>query len=264
MSPLARTLCASSVIPLAGMGDPSGLVCHLIPVDGLPTWHHCVTTRASHAALHLEEVPVFLMEARRTLHLSQQQLGDIMGLSKRTIIRMEQGRSTPLPSQYVMVARALCPVNQALAEHYAAAAGTTLVGAGSRGTSARAHPAFASPFPAVRRPGHVQSLADSVVCVAAEAMDASPRAVRPALLAAFERMKALGMGVRDGAAGARSRQPRGAEERQEERLGQLGGRVRARSVERRALLGAELLHGRLVPLSLGVVAKARRVRSRRT
>lgn len=143
----------------------------------------------------LEEVPVFLMEARRTLQLSQQQLGDIMGLSKRTIIRMEQGRSTPLPSQYVMVARALCPVNQALAEHYAAAAGTTLVALGLVAPPPPPAPPSPPPSPMSVDPAMSRSLADSVVCVAAEAMDASPRAVRPALLAAFERMKALGMGV---------------------------------------------------------------------
>ena len=145
----------------------------------------------------LDEIPVFLMEARRTLHLSQQQLGDIMHLSKRTIIRMEQGRSSPIPPQYERVARALFPVNPALAEHYAGAAGTTLVAMGL--VAPPPPPAPATPPPAAGPspldPAASRSMADSIVCVAAEAMDASPRAVRPALLAAFERMKTLGMGV---------------------------------------------------------------------
>jgi hypothetical protein len=145
----------------------------------------------------LDEIPVFLMEARRTLRLSQQDLGNIMGLSKRTIIRMEQGRSSPIPLQYERVARALFPVNPALAEHYAGAAATTLVEMGL--VAPAPPPAPATPPPAAGPPpldpAASRSMADSIVCVAAEAMDASPRAVRPALLAAFERMKALGMGV---------------------------------------------------------------------
>jgi hypothetical protein len=36
-------------------------------------------------------------------------------------------------------------------------------------------------------------MADSVVCVAAEAMQATPQAIRPSILAAFERAVALGM-----------------------------------------------------------------------
>lgn len=146
-------------------------------------WHLRVTLPASMLPPTLDEIPVFLMEARRTLHLSQEQLGQIMGLSKRTIIRMEQGRSTPIPSQYERVARVLYPKDAALAGHYAAAAGTTLEAMGL----VTAAPA---PDPAASKP-----MADSIVCVAAEAMDASPRAVRPALVAAFERMRSLGIGV---------------------------------------------------------------------
>ena len=145
----------------------------------------------------LDEIPVFLMEARRTLRLSQQDLGDIMGLSKRTIIRMEQGRSSPIPSQYASVARALYPVDPALAEHYAGAAGTTLEAMGLVAPSPP--PAVPTPPPPSAQvasdPATSRSMVDSIVCVAAEAMDASPRAVRPALLAAFERMKTLGLGV---------------------------------------------------------------------
>jgi hypothetical protein len=50
-----------------------------------------------------------------------------------------------------------------------------------------------APAPAAQPAASPPHLADSIVCAAAEALDASPRTMRPALRAALERMVALGM-----------------------------------------------------------------------
>ena len=41
----------------------------------------------------------------------------------------------------------------------------------------------------------VAHLVDSIVCAAAESIDGSPRAIRPAVKAAFDRAAALGLGL---------------------------------------------------------------------
>ncbi|MDP9001553.1 MAG: hypothetical protein M3O46_15745, partial [Myxococcota bacterium] len=53
----------------------------------------------------------------------------------------------------------------------------------------------------------VRTLIDAVVCAAAEALDVSPRAVRPALLAAFARASELGLTLERSLEGLRRHGP---------------------------------------------------------
>jgi len=133
-------------------------------------------------------VPELFLRVRTALHLSQQKLGDLIGSSRRTILRAEQRGKIVLPTTWETLARATHPRDRALAAELAAAAGHTLVSLGLEGP----------PAP-VGLPTALSSkyLVDSIVCAAAEAMQTPPHAMRPALTAAFERAVALGMTAED-------------------------------------------------------------------
>ncbi len=108
--------------------------------------------------------------------MTQTGLAAHLGCSPRTIMR---GGPTLTPSDYAKLAADVYPHDRAFAAELAAAAGTTLVALGlesppNRGVT-KVH------------------LADSVLCAAAEAMHAPPDAMRPALVAALERIVALGL-----------------------------------------------------------------------
>jgi transcriptional regulator with XRE-family HTH domain len=127
-----------------------------------------------------------LLRAQESLHLNQKQLGALLGLSSRTIGRWYRGGGGLYPGACEKLARATHPLDAALAKDLAARGGTSLVALGLE----------KPPAPSVVKgeltplPAH---LADSIVCVAAEAVETTPKAMRPALVAAFERALALGM-----------------------------------------------------------------------
>jgi hypothetical protein len=81
------------------------------------------------------------------------------------------------------------PHDPALAARIVAARGATLEDAG---IVAAKPPA---PAPAPPSPAPPPYLVEVVVCAAAEALDVSPRVVRPALLAAFKSAHAVGLDV---------------------------------------------------------------------
>jgi len=140
-------------------------------------------------------VAALLSDVQRALHLTQDKLGELMGRSRRTIIRYYQRGGIILPDTWEQLARAVHPHDRALAAELAAAAGQTLVSLGLEVPPAPPGPAAAPPAPARsrRREPTTKHLVDSVLCSAAEAMNASPQAVRPAVAAAVERMIALEM-----------------------------------------------------------------------
>jgi transcriptional regulator with XRE-family HTH domain len=128
-----------------------------------------------------------LIRAGVALRKSQGEMGQLLGVSRRTISRWTSRGTTFIPSQARDLAAALLPVDRALAVRAAALHGETLVSLGLE----KPPPPPAPAVPA-EPPGH---LVDAVVCAAAEALDASPRAVRPALLAAFRRARELALKV---------------------------------------------------------------------
>ena len=128
-----------------------------------------------------------LTEVRRALHLNQLELAELIGRSKRTVQRLEAGRSTFYGRERALLVRALYPKDPELAARVAASGGETLAAAGI---------VEAPSAPMVSR-----DAIDSVLCAAADVLDLSPRAVRPALLAALTRASDLGLSVEALAAG---------------------------------------------------------------
>jgi hypothetical protein len=123
-----------------------------------------------------------------TLHVNSVGLAEVLGVSPRTITRYWKRGGSMAPSKAAELARKVHPVHRALAVELAAHAGRTLVELGIEAPPPPAVP------PAPRAPAALhRHVVDAVVAVAAEAMQATPQAVRGAVLAAFERAVALGM-----------------------------------------------------------------------
>jgi hypothetical protein len=151
-------------------------------------------------------VPELLWRLQTALHMTQKQLGELVGLSSRTIIRYYQRGGMFLPSQWATLAKALQPRDAVLATYCTRMSGATieqLVTGKVLASLSPASPAPAAPSPAsavasgTRPTPSSNHLADSVVCAGAEAMQCAPTQMRPGLAAALERMIALGMGVQE-------------------------------------------------------------------
>jgi len=127
-----------------------------------------------------------LHEARIALHLSMNGLAEALGASRRTGQRWSAGRSTPSDPQLHRLVALVHPRDPDLAASLAAASGTTLQALGLV-LPAPAGPPAPAPVP--------DRIVDAVVCAAAEAMDMTPRAVRPAVAAAFAAARELGLTV---------------------------------------------------------------------
>jgi hypothetical protein len=121
--------------------------------------------------------------------MSQRELAIVCGLERRSVMKWQQGVGTPSDRHWQAMARAVYPRNAALAAQLAAAGNTTLVALGLQ--APEAEPVALAQ--AATAAGSAAYLVDSIVCAAAETMQVSPHAVRPALVAAFERSIALGL-----------------------------------------------------------------------
>jgi hypothetical protein len=122
----------------------------------------------------------------------QRALGEIGGASRNTVGQWCMGRSRPLDSSVVTIARWAHPKDPDLASQLLRAVGETLESVGilpARG-----------PTP--------KDLADVVLCAMAEAGDMSPAALRPVLVKGLERADALGLSLPDLLGGLRA--PTGA------------------------------------------------------
>jgi hypothetical protein len=165
--------------------------------DGLfDAWHavQCdirVATPLDHAAppcepRKLRAAPVdhnaahLLYLAQLALDTSQEGVGKVMGVSRRTITRWVRDQIRELAPGYAEpLARAVFPADPELAGRIAAAGDLTLQGLGL----------------VMSDPKALRSRLDSVICAAADALDGSPRAVRPVLYAAFRRAREEGLRV---------------------------------------------------------------------
>src|SRR5579863_9959659 len=67
-----------------------------------------------------------LFDIHNALPMTQQELADFVGSSKRTIARVSVGRAHLSPDQFMRIARAVHPTNPELAARVAHRAGTTL------------------------------------------------------------------------------------------------------------------------------------------
>lgn len=129
-----------------------------------------------------------LIEARRTLVLSREELGRLLQRSKRTVGRMEIGQSAIDAEEFHQLARSVHPHDAALAEELARAGNTTLLDLGVVPSSP---PVVMGPVV----PSHL--LVDAVVCAAADALNVAPESVRASVLAAFRRARELHMTLED-------------------------------------------------------------------
>ncbi len=121
---------------------------------------------------------------------SQGEFGEMLGVSRRTGQRWMRGHSTPTPTELQRMAALVYPRDADLAEQLAQAAGASLVALGLvKPSPPQAPPAAPAP------PLPVEDVIEAVVCAAADAMDESPRRVRPALLAALQRARRMGLTV---------------------------------------------------------------------
>jgi hypothetical protein len=138
-----------------------------------------------------DSTTVLLLEARRALLWGQGDLANHFGLSKRTIQRWDARGSTPMPEQLASLARLVHRHDAELAARIAAAGGASLEDLGLAPKPASAAAPSAPPAPS-----HAH-MADSITCAAADAVAMLPDAVRPALLAAFERARDLAIAPAD-------------------------------------------------------------------
>ena len=136
------------------------------------------------------ELPLLLIQTRHTLRLSQGELGAMLGMVKRTMQRWEAGGAIVLPAHIRTLATAVYPKDPALAARIAAYGKTSLEALGLLKPAPL--PATAQP-PAPPLPTSI--LVDSIVCVAADAIGVLPRAIRPALEAAFVRAREVRLDV---------------------------------------------------------------------
>jgi len=136
------------------------------------------------------DVFALITAARRELGASQKDLAEICGLERRSVMKWQLGRGSPMPWNWQAMARAVYPRNASLAAQLAAAGGSTLSSLGLQA------PPAAIAVPQVAPPPLLAAthLVDSIVCAAAETMQVSPHTIRPALVAAFQRSLALGLG----------------------------------------------------------------------
>ena len=155
------------------------------------------TSRVAGAADQVLDVQ-HLTAAQFALHLSQETLGVRFGASRKTVGRWESGQATPSFRTLEEIARAVYPIDAPLAAKLLASEGETLESVGIVGP--------APPEQPPRPPLAPMFAVDTVVCAAAEAMSAAPQSVRPAVLAAFERAKAIGLSVEQVVSGLAQRE----------------------------------------------------------
>jgi hypothetical protein len=120
--------------------------------------------------------------ASRVLGLTHGQLANMLGVSLRTVARWYAKQGGPVAGDFHTLARAVHPRDPDVAARLAAAGGTTLEALG-----------LTAPPEDLTLP--VPLLVDSVLCAAAAALDVAPKAVRPALVAAFQRAREMRLSV---------------------------------------------------------------------
>lgn len=140
--------------------------------------------------------PQILETVAYVLRTSLTEVGRGIGVSRRTLTRWKRNPRCMIPLHLQRLARLVHPTDPVLAAQIAAVDGKTLADLGLAAPLAGTAPTEAS-VAGAREVDPKQHLVDAIVCAAAEALDASPRAVRPALVAAFRRARETGLSLAD-------------------------------------------------------------------
>jgi hypothetical protein len=139
---------------------------------------------------------VLLVTAGDVLRLNQRELGEAIGVSRRTIVRWTACVTSMGPIEMTKLARLVFPHDVQLAEGFALHAGSSLEALGLVRPAPPPAPPPPLPPPGPPPPPPAR-LVDIVVCAAADALDLPPRATRPGVLAALRCVRELGMKLED-------------------------------------------------------------------
>jgi DNA-binding XRE family transcriptional regulator len=151
--------------------------------------------------LRIVHSPGLLVMGGAALKLGQRELGELLGVSRRTMQRWQKGDGFPSIQQWALLARHVYAVNPDLAARIATQMGETLeslriVAPAPPPIPVAPPPVAVAPPPVPLRPqASLADLVDSVVCAAAEAIAVAPQSIRPALLAAFARAASVSLTV---------------------------------------------------------------------
>jgi DNA-binding XRE family transcriptional regulator len=126
---------------------------------------------------------------------TQETLGELLGVSRRTMSRWQGGSNSPSIEMWALLAQHLHGTDPALARRIASEMGETLVSLGIVPPPPAADPPPAAAGPPPRPQPPIGDLVDSIVCAAAEAVSTTPQSIRPALLAAFDRTASVQLTV---------------------------------------------------------------------
>jgi transcriptional regulator with XRE-family HTH domain len=137
-----------------------------------------------------------MLDCRRALKMTQAELADAMGTSSRTVIRWEKGHASR------ELARLVREEDDELADELLVVTGVGAEGGVDVAIAGALEPLLA-PAPTPREPAAAPAphapapkhLVDAVLFAAADAVDMVPRAVTPAVVAAFTRAHELGLSI---------------------------------------------------------------------
>jgi transcriptional regulator with XRE-family HTH domain len=155
-------------------------------------------TLASDTPRHMRRI---LRSARQALGMSQTELAEALGSSRRTIIRRERGQTDIAPFQVQRLADLVRAEDPDLADELLVAAGLEPVAVVEMPPAAPVvevaiMPAPVEEPPKPATPAYVPKQAvEAVLYAAADAIDESPRRIKPAIVAAFARAKEMGLTV---------------------------------------------------------------------
>ena len=139
--------------------------------------------------------PGLLTLAQGATGMSQEAFGRELGVSRRTMIRWQQGGQGPSIEGWADIVRLVYPHDAALAARIAGEMEETLVSLGVVAPAPLAPAIAPHAIAPAKPPTSPRALADSIVCAAAEAVAMTPQALRPALVAAFDRAALVGLDV---------------------------------------------------------------------
>ena len=125
--------------------------------------------------------------------MSQTELAEALGSSRRTIIRRELGQSSPVDFELRQFADLVRLEDADLADEMLAAGGLQEPIAAPIAPAAPDEPVPAAITPALPAEYRI----DAILCAAADAIDAVPRDVKPAIVAAFVRAKQMGLSIEE-------------------------------------------------------------------
>jgi DNA-binding XRE family transcriptional regulator len=141
--------------------------------------------------------PELLERAREALSKTQQTLGELLGVSRRTVQRWQAGNGHPTIQQWAFLARQTHAVDEHLAARIAAEMGETLVSLRIVEPPPLPEPSARPVGPPPRPAASLSDLVDSIVCAAAEAGATTPQSIRQPLLAAFTRAASVSLTVEE-------------------------------------------------------------------